>query len=89
MTDDRYKFHGVGESISDPANDGAAVVKSDTVPLSPIPKYLYVGTAGDLVVKGQGGAAITFKAVPAGTFVPFRAEYVMLASTAADILALY
>ena len=54
-----------------------------------LPKYLYIGTAGDLVVKFfAGGPARTFKGAGVG-YHPIRAYSVEAASTAADILALY
>lgn len=83
------KFFGQVETLSDPANDGFAVVPSDDTPLDEGVKYLFVGTGGDLVLKGvNGDTALTFKNIPSGAFIPFRAAYVLEATTCEDILAL-
>jgi hypothetical protein len=74
---------------ADPATGYAAVTKSDTVALPTVSRALYIGTTGDLVVKSANGAAITFKSVPAGSILPIQATYVMAATTAADIVALF
>lgn len=74
-----------------PATRAVAVTPHDANPLSDIPKGLYVGTAGDIVMRGVRGAADqTWRNVPAGSVLPFRAQYVRATGTsAADILALY
>jgi len=56
---------------------------------------LYVGEAGDLVViiagtlgGGQSFSPITFKNVPAGSILPVIVDYVVIGTTAADLVAL-
>ncbi len=49
---------------------------------------LYIGGEGDVVVKGRSGVAVTFKAVPAGTFINMNVNRVMDATTATFILGL-
>jgi hypothetical protein len=65
--------------------DCAAVTPSDTADNSFV--GLYVGGAGDVAVKseagGSGGAAVVFKAVPAGTILPIRTCRVMNTNTTA------
>lgn len=75
---------------SDPATAFAAVAKSDTVPIGGgASRGLYIGGGGDVVVKSvSDGSAVTFKAVPAGTILPIRVNFVMAATTATDIIAL-
>jgi hypothetical protein len=84
-------FSGTVDSVSAPARRAVAVVPSDTNPLGEVPKALFVGTGGNLTMRGVGGGADQlWKNVPDGTVLPFRAEYVRAAgTTAADILALY
>ncbi|MBN8848141.1 MULTISPECIES: hypothetical protein [unclassified Sphingomonas] len=67
-----------------------AVTPSDATPLPVVPKALYVGTAGNIVLRGVGGAAdVTFKNVAAGQVLDVRASYVRATgTTAADIVAL-
>ena len=78
------------DSVSAPATRAAAVVPHDTNPLADIPKALYVGTGGNLTLRGVGGGAdALFKNLPDGTVLPVRAHYVRATgTTAADIVAL-
>ena len=84
-------FQSAADSVSAPARRAVAVAPHDSNPLSDIPKALYVGTAGHVTMRGVDGSADQlWKNVPAGTILPFRAQYVRAAgTTAADILALY
>jgi hypothetical protein len=50
---------------------------------------IYVGGAGDVALTTMGGSAITFKAVPAGTFMPVSFTSVQhTGTTATNLLAL-
>lgn len=84
-------FSGTLDSVSSPATRGIAVVPHDVNPLADVPKALFVGTGGSLVVRGNGGGGdVTFRNVPAGTVLPFRPLFVRATGTsAADIVALY
>jgi len=84
-------YGSFGDTVSSPANRAVTVTPSDTAPLADIPKALYVGTGGTIVMRGKSDAADrTWKNVPSGAFLPFRAEYIRATgTTAADILALY
>ena len=53
----------------------------------PSPALLYVGGAGDIAVQTSGDDAVTFKNIPAGTFIPVHVVRVKTA-TATDIIAL-
>lgn len=67
------------------ASDAVAVTASDTVEVG----YagLYIGTTGDVTVKGASGVAVTFTAVPAGKILPIAVCYVMATdTTASDIV---
>lgn len=74
-----------------PATRAVAVTPHDGNALADIPKALYVGTGGDIVMRGvRGTSDQVWKAVPSGVILPFRAQYVRATGTsAADILALY
>jgi hypothetical protein len=56
----------------------------------PMSGLLYVGGAGDLAVVTDGGDAVTFTAVPAGSFLPVHIKQVKATGTSATaILALW
>lgn len=56
----------------------------------PMSGLLYVGGAGDLAVVTDGGDAVTFSAVPAGSFLPVHIKQVKATdTTATEILALW
>lgn len=73
-----------------PATSLAVITKSDGTPLSKPTRAIWVGTGGDLVVKAfEDSTAITLKNIPDGSLVPVSALYVMAATTAADLVAMF
>jgi hypothetical protein len=84
------QFSNVADHMAAPATRVAAVTPHDSNALTDIPKALYVGTGGTLIVQGVGGGAdATFVKVPDGSIVPVRAKYVRATgTTATDIVAL-
>jgi hypothetical protein len=84
-------FANSADAVSAPATRAAAVAPHDVNALADVPKALFVGTGGHLMVRGAGGGGdVLFRNVPAGTVLPFRALYVRATgTTAADIVALY
>jgi hypothetical protein len=79
------------------AGRAAAVTPSNTVDIPSITGgtsnngcVLYVGGAGDLTVDTVGGDAVTFVAVPAGSFIPVQVTRVYATGTSAtSIVALW
>jgi len=79
------------------AGRAAAVTPSNTVDIPSITGgtsnngcVLYVGGAGDLKVDTVGGDAVTFVAVPAGSFIPVQVTRVYATgTTATSIVALW
>ena len=66
------------------------ITKSDTTFLDGV--ALYIGTGGDVHVimknvENAGGNVVIFKNVPDGSFLPAIVDYVMAATTAADIVS--
>ena len=88
MTD---AFSGVADASYAPATRAVVVTPDDANPLADIPKALFVGTGGAIAMRGVNGTADqTWKNVPSGAILPFRARYVRATgTTAADLLALY
>lgn len=76
------------DRVESPARNWVAVTPSDSAPLVPTPKALYVGVAGNLSVTGADGVAATF-AVAAGSYHPLCAVLVRATgTTATGIVAL-
>lgn len=87
MTD---QFLNRGDQVSAPARRALAVTPHDTNALADLPKALFVGTGGAIVMRGVDSAAdVTFRNVASGAVLPFRPLYVRATgTTAADIVAL-
>ncbi len=84
------QFDSYGDSVADPSRAPFAVVPHDTSPLAVVPKALFVGTGGTLVLRGLDSAAdVTFKNLANGQILDVRASHVRATgTTAADIVAL-
>lgn len=73
-----------------PAVSGFAVTPHATDPLTTTPRAVYVGGAGNLVVRLMNDSAdITLSAVPAGTLLPIRPSHIRSTSTATLIVGLF
>jgi hypothetical protein len=85
------QFSSNADSVSAPATRAVAVSPHDTNALADIPKALFVGTGGNLTMRGVAGISDQmWRNVPSGSVLPFRAQYVRATgTTAADLLALY
>ena len=84
------RFGNFSDSLSSPASSAVAVTPHDANPLPGVSKALYVGTGGDIVLRGRGDSAdSTWKNVPSGAILPIRVTHIRASGTsAADILAL-
>ncbi|KQS05154.1 hypothetical protein ASG11_04075 [Sphingomonas sp. Leaf357] len=85
------QFSNSADQVSAPATRAVAVVPHDTNGLSDVPKALYVGTGGNITLRGVGGGAdVVFRNVAGGSVLPVRAAFVRATGTsAADLIALY
>lgn len=85
------QFSAVVDTVGAPARRAAAVVPDDAAPLAEVPKALFVGTGGDIVMAGADDVADSvWKNVQDGSILPFRAMFVRASgTTASDLLALY
>jgi hypothetical protein len=83
-------FASFADHVAAPAMRAVTVVPHDGNALSEVPKALFVGTGGNLVLRGAGGGAdVLFKNVASGSVLPIRASHVRATGTsAADIVAL-
>lgn len=80
---------GFSDSPDAPALRAAAVVPSDTIPLDPLPKGIYVGTGGNVTIKAIGSPApVTYKNLASGSYIAVRARFVLATgTTASDMIA--
>ncbi|WP_159976995.1 MULTISPECIES: hypothetical protein [unclassified Novosphingobium] len=71
-----------------PSRSPFAILPSDTEALALVPKGIYVGTGGDVVLRGVDGAAdVTYRNLPDASYIAVRALYVRAAgTTAADLV---
>ena len=76
-----------GQRTEGPGTYFATVTPSDVTVLNPLPRMLYVGTLGDLVIKSVFGETVTLKNF--SSFAPVRVSQVMAATTASDIVAIW
>lgn len=84
MADKRFPDSPLGS-----ASHAFAVTEHDTDELAQIPRALFIGTGGDLVVNmADSDTDITFKNVPSGAVLDIQVRRVKTATTAADIVAL-
>ncbi len=78
------------DTISSPARLAYAITPHATNEIDPLPKAIYVGTAGNITLRTVGGSAdVVFKNVLAGQILDVRARFIRAAgTTAADIIGL-
>lgn len=70
--------------------NAAAVVKSDVTVFAPGTSALWVGGAGDVVVRmTKDQSTVTFTAVPAGSLLKISVDQVKAATSATNIVRLF
>lgn len=81
----------MSRDASSPAIGLYAVTPSDTTVLSPLPRSLYIGAAGNIAIVAEDNTgSVVFVAVSAGQILPVRAKQVLsTGTTAASIVAMY
>jgi hypothetical protein len=89
MSDDRYRYYGEHERISDPGNIHRAVVLDEPMALG-APKGIYVGGSGDIHMEDAEGHAEVWRNCQEGVIYPFRPTRVLSDdTTATDLIAVY
>lgn len=81
-------FHTHADAAFAPSRAPFAIIPSDTQALALVPKGIYVGTGGDVVLCGVDGTAdVTYRNLPDASYVAVRALYVRATgTTAADLV---
>lgn len=87
MAEDFYSYRNPPEG---PARKPFAITPHATEPLALVPKGIYVGGTGDIVLRGVDTVVdVTLVGVPAGTILPIRASHVRdTGTTATNLVAL-
>lgn len=88
MTTDRYVYDK--QDVATPATSAAVITPHDTNEIADIPKAIYIGSPGDVVLRLKDDSADrTFLNMSAG-YHPIRPRYIRATgTTATGILALY
>lgn len=82
-------FAHFSDDPSAPARAPYAVMPSDTDPLPSVPRGIYVGTGGDVTLRGIGASAdVVYRNLPDASYIAVRAAYVRATgTTAANLIA--
>ncbi|WP_066546712.1 spike base protein, RCAP_Rcc01079 family [Sphingomonas sp. CCH15-F11] len=79
------KFADEPDDLVAPSTAPYAVVPSDAVELNPIPKGIYVGTGGDVTLRGRDASAdVTYRNLADGSYIAVRARFVRATGTTAS-----
>lgn len=78
------------DSVTSPSREWFVIVPDDNSDLSFVPKAIFVGTGGDLVVSSTGtNTEVIFRNVPSGSVLDIRPAAVReTGTTAADLVGL-
>ncbi|MEP1422971.1 MAG: hypothetical protein ABJK59_14485 [Erythrobacter sp.] len=78
------------DSVTSPSRDWFNIAPSDNTELGFIPKAIYVGAGGDLVVSSsRTNTEVTFRNVPSGAILDIRPAAVrQTGTTATDLVGL-
>lgn len=69
------------------ARNAVTITPHATNAIAPIPDQVYVGGTGDITCRLMGDSAdVVFKAVPVGTLLPIRAQYIRVTGTTATLM---
>ena len=80
-------FAWIRDTLWAPSRRPYAVDPSDTVALPYLPKGIYVGTGGDVCLRGvDSDADVTYRNLPSASYINVRARYVRATGTTASNL---
>jgi len=81
------KFNAAVDSVIAPARNCFSITPSDTGVLPVLPKAIYVGNGGDIMVRAVDGSAdVKFANVPSGAILDIRVTSVRATGTTATNL---
>lgn len=78
-----------GNITTSPSRAPFTITPSDTESLPAVPKGIYVGTGGNVTLRGVGGTNdVTYVNLPDASYIAVRAAYVRATgTTASDLIA--
>lgn len=80
-------FQSYADAASSPSRAPFAITPHDTQNLEMIPKGIYVGTGGDVVLRGIDGLSdVTYRNLPDASYIAVQARYVRATGTSATDL---
>ena len=84
------KFSRDPDSVIQPARHAFAITPHATNEIDPIPKAIYVGTGGNILLRAaDSGSDVLLKNIAPGQIIDVRARFIRAAgTTAADIVGL-
>lgn len=75
------------DTATGPARAPFPILPSDTAELPAFPKGIYVGSGGDVTLRGiEGSADVTYRNLPDASYIAVRARYVRATGTTASNL---
>lgn len=81
-------FSNHSDTVSGPSREPFAVIPHDVNSLSEIPKRIYIGTGGNVTLRGVDAIAdVTYKNVGSGVYLDVRPSHIRATgTTATDII---
>lgn len=81
------RFANAGDSLLSSSRAPYAVTPDDAAPLPAVPKGIFVGSGGDVTLRGVDSTAdVTYRNLPDASYIAVRAAYVRATGTTATNL---
>lgn len=81
------RFAGFADSVLSSSRIPYAITPDDTAPLAIVPKGIYVGTGGNVTLRGVDSTTdVTYYNLPDASYIAVRAAYVRATGTTASNL---
>ena len=83
------RFSATVDTLSNPSRNPFTIQPNDTDSLPTVPKGIYVGTGGDVVLRGlDADEDVTYRNLPDASYIAVRASHVReTGTTASDLIA--
>ncbi|MBX7540901.1 spike base protein, RCAP_Rcc01079 family [Qipengyuania sphaerica] len=81
------RFADYRDSADQPSRAPFAIIPHDTTPPPSVPKGIYVGSGGDITLRGIDAAEdVTYRNLPDASYIAVRASFVRASGTTASDL---